>query len=117
MNTVYRALSDPTRRTIIQMLRQRDHTAGEIAARFDSANPTISRHLKVLREADLVQTRREGTTIIYTLNVSVLEEALCDLLDTFQIKPRRTTAAPTGRTPTAKRGANADDLARSLSTS
>ncbi len=100
MNAVYRALSDPTRRRVIQLLRQRDLSAGEIAGEFSSSNPTISKHLKVLKEADLIQGRREGTTIIYTLNVSVLEEALCGLLNAFQIKPKRAVLNP-GNVPPA----------------
>jgi DNA-binding transcriptional ArsR family regulator len=87
MRDVYQALSDPTRRTIIRLLRQRDRSAGEIAEHFKFAKPTLSKHFTVLKEADLIQGRRLGTTIIYTLNVSVLEDALCHLLDAFKIHP------------------------------
>lgn len=83
MNQVYRALSDPTRRRILQLLRQRDLTAGELAEHFDLAKPTISGHFAVLKEADLIQGNRKGTTITYRLNVSVLEEALMALLEAF----------------------------------
>lgn len=85
MNDVYRALSDPTRRRILALLREGDLTAGELVARFDLAWPTISGHLKVLREADLVQADRHGTSITYHLNLSVLEEAMALLLSTFGI--------------------------------
>ena len=88
MNAVYRALSDPTRRAILRLLRQRDMSAGELADRFPVTKPTMSKHFSVLKEADLIQGRREGTTIIYTLNLSVLEEALSGLLTAFKIKPR-----------------------------
>ncbi len=85
MNRVYRALSDPTRRRILELLRSRDMTAGEIAACFDLAKPTLSGHFAVLREAGLIQGDRAGTTITYRLNVSVLEEALWALLDSLKI--------------------------------
>ena len=86
MNGVYRALSDPTRRRILEMLRTRDMSAGEIAAKFDLAKPTLSGHFAVLREAGLIQGDRAGTTITYRLNVSVLEEALWALMASFKIR-------------------------------
>ena len=73
MNDVYRALSDPTRRRILALLRDGDWTAGELQAEFVQSWPTISAHLRVLREADLVQADRHGTSITYHLNVSLLE--------------------------------------------
>jgi DNA-binding transcriptional ArsR family regulator len=82
---VYKALADPTRRKVLQLLRQRDMTAGELAEHFDHAKPTLSRHFNVLKNADLIQGDKQGTTIVYRLNVSVLEEALLGLLDMFQI--------------------------------
>lgn len=85
MNDVYRALSDPTRRRILALLRDGDMTAGELAGQFDLAWPTISGHLKVLRDADLVQADRHGTSITYHLNVSVLEEALASFMTALGI--------------------------------
>lgn len=67
------------------MLRERDMPAGEIAARFDLAWPTISGHLRQLKAADLVQADRHGTTLVYHLNVSVLEEAMLALMHAFKI--------------------------------
>jgi ArsR family transcriptional regulator len=86
MNRVYRALSDSTRRRILELLRERDLTAGEIAEQFDLAKPTLSGHFAVLREAGLIQGERAGTSITYRLNVSVLEEALWALLESFKIR-------------------------------
>ena len=84
---MYRALADPTRRRIIQLLRERDMTAGEVAAHFPLAKPTLSGHFAVLREADLIQGEKNGTTITYHLNVSVLEEALAALMNLFKLAP------------------------------
>ena len=83
MNKVYKALADPTRRRILQLLRQRDMTAGELAEHFPLAKPTMSAHFAILKEADLIQADKVGTTITYHLNISVLEEALLALMDTF----------------------------------
>lgn len=87
MNNVYRALSDPTRRSILKLLREKDLTAGELAEHFPQSKPTLSKHFSILKEADLIQGRRQGTTIYYTLNLSILEEALGALLEAFQIAP------------------------------
>jgi len=86
--TVYKALSDPTRRKILQLLRERDMNAGEIAEHFDSTKPTLSRHFSVLQEADLIQGNRQGNFIIYRLNVTVLEEAMWAMIDMFKLEPR-----------------------------
>ncbi|MGO4737817.1 autorepressor SdpR family transcription factor [Bosea sp. 2KB_26] len=96
MNLVFKALSDPTRREILRLLRERDMTAGEIAARFNLAKPTLSGHFAVLREADLIQSDKLGTTITYRLNLSVLEEAMCLFLDHFglALEPRPRAAKP-----------------------
>jgi len=85
MSEVYRALADPTRRRILQLLREREMTAGEIAAHFELAKPTLSGHFAVLREAQLIAPEKSGTTITYRLNVSVLEEALMALMDGFKL--------------------------------
>ena len=85
MSEVYKALADPTRRKILQLLRDKEMSAGEIAEHFDLAKPTLSGHFAVLREAKLVATEKSGTTITYHLNVSVLEEALLALMDGFKL--------------------------------
>lgn len=80
---VFRALADPTRRRILELLRERDMTAGELAEEFALAKPTLSGHFTVLKDADLIQGDKVGTTITYHLNVSLLEEALLGLLNRF----------------------------------
>ena len=81
MNAAYRALADPTRRRLLALLRDRDMTAGELQAQFAQSWPTISGHLRVLRDADLVQADRHGTSISYHLNVSILESAVAALME------------------------------------
>jgi len=85
VNQVFKALADPTRRKILELLRVRDRSAGEIAAHFSLAKPTLSRHFAVLREADLIHGDKTGTTITYRLNVTVLEEVLLGLMSTMRI--------------------------------
>ena len=76
-----RALADPTRRTILNLLKKSRLSAGEIAAHFDMSLPAVSKHLTVLKEADLIRDQREGKYIYYELNASVLDEALLWLKD------------------------------------
>ncbi len=76
MNTVFRALSDPTRRHVLELLRHGPMTAGELAEQFDVSKPTMSAHFSVLREAGLVVSERRGKSVVYELQLSVLEEAL-----------------------------------------
>jgi DNA-binding transcriptional ArsR family regulator len=83
MNDVFKALSDPTRRRVLQLLHERPMTAGELADEFDLSKPTMSGHFAVLREAGLVYTERHGTTITYRLKLSVLEDALLSFAQAF----------------------------------
>lgn len=76
MQETFKALSDPTRREILEMLKQQRLTAGEIASHFDMTNATVSHHLASLRKADLIQDEREGKFIFYELNMSVFSEML-----------------------------------------
>lgn len=71
-----RALADPTRRSILDLLKRGPLSAGEIGERFPISAPAISKHLSVLKAAGLIRDRREGTYIFYELNASVLEEVL-----------------------------------------
>ena len=88
MNLVFKALSDPTRRRILQLLRERPMTAGQIAEHFDIAKPTLSAHFAVLREADLVSSQKAATTVTYSLKVSVLEDALLSFAETVGVGAR-----------------------------
>ncbi len=76
-----KALSDPTRREILNLLKKGRMAAGEITAHFPVSAPAISRHLSVLKEADLIRDTREGKFIFYEINTSVLEEAMLWLAD------------------------------------
>ena len=80
-NRVFRALADETRRDILRLLRDGPLTSGEIATRFDSSWPTVSRHLAVLRDADLVVTERRGQEIRYELNTSVFQDVIQHLIE------------------------------------
>lgn len=79
MNRVFKALSDPTRREVLALLRDGPMSAGDIAAHFPVSKATMSAHFNVLREAGLVDAEKQGTTILYHLQLSVLEEALLGL--------------------------------------
>jgi DNA-binding transcriptional ArsR family regulator len=76
MSNVFKALADPTRRTILQLLKAGPLTAGELADRFEVSKPTMSAHFAVLREAGLIGSDKDGKHVMYWLNASVLEEAL-----------------------------------------
>ena len=85
MNDIYKALADPNRRRILELLRDRDLTAGEIVDHFDLARSTLSGHFTVLKQADLIHADKKGTTITYHLNLSVLEDALLLMANTFKL--------------------------------
>lgn len=83
MKDIWGALADPIRREILTMLQKEDKTAGEISAAFPVSNATISHHLKILREADLVTSKKEKQTITYSLNLTVFQEFLMQLSTAF----------------------------------
>ena len=89
MSEVFKALSDPTRRRVLQLLRKRPMAAGELSGHFVVSKPTMSAHFAVLREAGLVDAEKNGRTITYRLKMSVLEEALLGFAQAFglEIKP------------------------------
>ena len=85
MSAVFRALSDPTRRRVLQLLRERPMTAGELADQFPHTKGTMSAHFAVLKEADLIAAEKHGKSITYSLRLSVLEDALLAFAETFGI--------------------------------
>jgi DNA-binding transcriptional ArsR family regulator len=81
MQSAFAALSDPTRRAILKLLREGSRSAGDIAAAFELTKPTLSHHFRVLRAAGLVRAERRGTSIVYTLQTNVLEDLTAELLE------------------------------------
>ena len=80
---VFKALSDANRRKIIDLLKKKEMTAGEIAQHFNVSKPTISEHLKILRNADLIESEKNGQFITYFMNTSVLEDFLSHMINIF----------------------------------
>ena len=76
MNILFKALNDPTRREILEMLQKKDMTAGEIADRFDISKPSISHHLDLLKQAALVESVKNGQFIYYSINTTVVDDIL-----------------------------------------
>jgi DNA-binding transcriptional ArsR family regulator len=89
VNRVFKALSDPTRRRVLQLLRERPMLAGELADHFDVSKPTMSAHFAVLQDAGLIEAEKSGRTIAYRLKMSVLEDALLGFAQTFGWEVRR----------------------------
>ena len=83
MNKVFKALWDPTRRRVLQLLRERPMSAGELSGHFSVSKPTMSAHFAVLQEAGLIEAEKAGRTITYRLVMSVLEEALLGFAHSF----------------------------------
>jgi len=110
MNRVFKALSDPTRRRVLQLLRRGPLSAGELADQFEVSKPTMSAHFSVLLEADLIAAEKHGRTILYRLKLSVLEDALLAFAQTVGLPsaaPNRRPAAtkPAGPLRRSLRGA------------
>lgn len=81
MNLLFKALGDPTRRQIIELLRKKDMTAGEIADHFSISKPSISHHLDLLKQANVVLSIKEGQFITYSLNTTVFDEMVKWVMD------------------------------------
>src|SRR5689334_2189814 len=77
----FAAMSDPTRRAILKMLRKGSKSAGEIADAFHLTKPTLSHHFRILKSAGLVRSERRGTSIVYTLQTNVLEDLAAELME------------------------------------
>jgi ArsR family transcriptional regulator len=76
LNNVFKALNDPTRRAILEMLRDKDLTAGEIAEQFDMSWPSVSHHLDLLKKTGLVVSQKEGQYVNYSINTTVMDDML-----------------------------------------
>lgn len=101
MSHVFKALSDPTRRRVLQLLQKGPLTAGDLAGHFDVSKPTMSAHFAVLVNADLIQAEKHGRSITYRLRMSVLEEALLGFADAFGLEVTRKNVPPlSAETPT-----------------
>jgi ArsR family transcriptional regulator, arsenate/arsenite/antimonite-responsive transcriptional repressor len=81
MDNVFSALSDPTRRAILSMLSRGDLTAGQIASEFDMTKPSVSHHLAALKGAGLVEATRQGQNVVYSINTTVLQDAIAGFMD------------------------------------
>ncbi|TLS52183.1 winged helix-turn-helix transcriptional regulator [Paenibacillus antri] len=81
MNDAFKALADPTRRKILDLLKKGDLAAGEIAEHFDMTKPSISNHLNLLKQAELVRDERRGQHIVYSLNTTVFQDVMKWILD------------------------------------
>jgi DNA-binding transcriptional ArsR family regulator len=103
VNKVFKALSDPTRRRVLQLLRERPMSAGEISDQFPVSKPTMSAHFAVLQEAGLIESEKSGRTIVYRLVMSVLEEALLGFAQTFGWGPDSERTNAVGGRKAAKR--------------
>jgi len=86
LNDAFKALSDPTRRKILDLLKEGDLTAGEIAEHFNITKPSISNHLNLLKQAELVWVERRGQHIVYSLNTTVFQDVLKWILNLQQPK-------------------------------
>lgn len=89
INDSFKALADPTRREILSMLKAGEMSAGEIAEHFDMTKPTLSHHFSILKEAGLIDSRKEAQTIWYSLNTSVLEDLASWALNLADNKRRK----------------------------
>ena len=87
MNTLFEALAHPTRREILELLKTGSMSAGAIAERFDVSKPTLSGHFAKLKNAGLIHADKDGTSIIYSLNLSILEEVLLGFMGKMGIAP------------------------------
>lgn len=84
MNKTMQALTDPTRRKVLELLKKKDMTAGEIGKNFSITLPSLSHHLNILKQADLVTSTRRGQELVYSLNLSVFEEVAKNLIKFFK---------------------------------
>lgn len=86
MNAIFKALNDPTRREILEILKEKDLSAGEIADNFNISKPSISHHLDILKQADLISSEKKGQFVIYSINTTIMEDLLQWILTLKQTK-------------------------------
>lgn len=91
MDKLFKALNDQTRRDILELLKEKELTAGEIADKFDISKPSISHHLDLLKQAGLIEADKQGQFIYYSLNTTVVDEFLKWLVDLKQTKKKTKT--------------------------
>ncbi len=91
---MFKALSDPTRRRVLELLRLHPMSAGDLADHFEFSKPTMSAHFAVLKEADLVAAEKHGSQVIYRLKMSVLEDALLGFAKTFGLSVQAEVSNP-----------------------
>ena len=103
MSNVFKALADPTRRRILQLLKAGPMNAGEIAEHFATSKPTLSAHFAVLREAELIGSEKHGKHVIYWLNASVLEEALLAFASALDLNVKPGRASPPAPKPAPRK--------------
>lgn len=94
LSSVYKALSHPVRREILALLRKEARLSGDLAEQFDMTWPSLSRHLAVLKDAELITAERQGTKILYRVNTSVVEDAASALLALVSPSGTETTEPP-----------------------
>jgi DNA-binding transcriptional ArsR family regulator len=99
MSMVFKALSDPTRRQVLALLRTGPKSAGELADHFEVSKPTMSAHFAVLREAGLIVSDKHGKSVVYELQLSVLEDALLGFAQAFGWKLQDSGALKSKRSP------------------
>ncbi|MGI8509285.1 MAG: autorepressor SdpR family transcription factor [Gemmatimonadaceae bacterium] len=92
MKDAFKALSDPTRRAILDLLRKRSHTSGEIAEHFGSSWPTISRHLGILKDAGLIRVERDGQFMRYELHTTVFQDVAEQVAAWLNTSPKKKNA-------------------------
>jgi DNA-binding transcriptional ArsR family regulator len=88
LSQTFSALADPTRRQILELLKKQDLSAGELGKNFSITAPSLSHHLSVLKQADLIASRRQGQEMIYSINLSVFEELAEAAMEFFKTAPK-----------------------------
>jgi ArsR family transcriptional regulator, arsenate/arsenite/antimonite-responsive transcriptional repressor len=107
-NHAFKAIADPTRREILRLLRRGEMTAGDLAERFDMTKPTMSHHFSVLKQADLLTTRRDGQQIWYGLNTTVVQDLMAWAMDLIHSEAKPEDDQPrikAGNSPSTKEDA------------